>query len=379
MPQPAQRASKESTSSVRWRAAVTRLDFAPSPNLPAPAGASALNDNAAPSALISTCFPPFEPARESSREDYRRGGHLEQRIYEAIGYIHDWLYLPRPSISVTFRQLEVFVKEAAKGHSFPQDPRTASASASLLSAIEIRALERRSAGGRRAVRARVEARTPRMSARGIEDAGGGTQQLLASKGRLVPRREARASKERLRLRIGAGPYLLDHIIRSCYLPRFLRGSSGRRARTSCPHQREPEGHTSLRRAVRRKQKRTSLCSPRWAGLRASEWAPNISATYPALSMPGAPRLARAGRPARAICNRRVAAGIPALPLESSDMKRWMLRVAQKRHLSGQSRCSIAVRRCDCGHDHRQSGHLGAVRRAHAALRACGTCCPSARL
>src|SRR5262249_17893145 len=81
---------------------------------------------------------------------------------------------------------------------------------------QIRVLERW-AGGTLFDRSRGS--TPRLSSKGAAFLGH-AQQLLASRRQLRAQDELRTRKERLRLRVAAGPYLLDHYIRPA-LPRFL--------------------------------------------------------------------------------------------------------------------------------------------------------------
>jgi DNA-binding transcriptional LysR family regulator len=117
-------------------------------------------------------------------------------------------------MSFTFRQLEVFV-EAAKDCNFRKTADRLGISQPSIS-NQIRTLERW-AGGELFQRSRGT--TPRLSADGAALLSK-AQELIAGRRQLVTREGARARKERLRLRIAAGPYLLDHYIRPA-LPRFL--------------------------------------------------------------------------------------------------------------------------------------------------------------
>lgn len=133
-----------------------------------------------------------------------------------IGYILKWLYVSEAATAMkfTFRQLEVFV-EAARDCNFRKTADRLGISQPSVS-NQIRVLERwadcelfhRSRGS-----------TPRLSGRGTAFLTQ-AQQILAGKRQLGISDGARGQKERLRLRIASGPYLLDHYIRPA-LPRFL--------------------------------------------------------------------------------------------------------------------------------------------------------------
>ena len=232
-----------------------------------------------------------------------------------MGIFRNGYISPLPtSMSFTFRQLEVFV-EAAKDCNFRKTADRLGISQPSVS-NQVRALERR-AGGELFVRSRGS--TPRLSAHGSKMLAE-AQQLLASKGRLVPRREARASKERLRLRIGAGPYLLDHIIRPA-LPRFLQDHPDI-VLDFLP----PIGATSMRRAVRLGEADLAVFT---VGKSARQRAGAEYICDVPCSLYAGPRLARqAARAPSAI------ASLPfLLPLESSETERWILRTLRKNGMS----------------------------------------------
>ena len=119
----------------------------------------------------------------------------------AISYIQDRLYLSQGSslVSFTFRQLEVFV-EAAQDCNFRKTADRLGITQPSVS-NQIRALEQWAGG---ALFHRVRGSTPRLSSKGaafLDKA----QQLLAGQRQLHGQHVAPARKERLRLRIAAGP------------------------------------------------------------------------------------------------------------------------------------------------------------------------------
>jgi DNA-binding transcriptional LysR family regulator len=117
-------------------------------------------------------------------------------------------------MSFTFRQLEVFV-EAAQDCNFRKTADRLGISQPSIS-NQIRVLEEWAGG---ALFHRTRGSTPRLSSKGTAFLNR-AQQLLAAQRQLRTPQEPPARKERLRLRIAAGPYLLDHYIRPA-LPRFL--------------------------------------------------------------------------------------------------------------------------------------------------------------
>lgn len=134
----------------------------------------------------------------------------------AISYIQDRLYLSQGSslVSFTFRQLEVFV-EAAQDCNFRKTADRLGISQPSIS-NQIRVLEQWAGG---TLFHRTRGSTPRLSNKGIEFLAR-AQQLLAGHRQLRTADASPARKERLRLRVAAGPYVLDHYIRPA-LPRFL--------------------------------------------------------------------------------------------------------------------------------------------------------------
>ncbi len=117
-------------------------------------------------------------------------------------------------MTVTFRQLEVFV-EAAKDNNFRKTADRLGISQPSIS-NQIRALEAR-AGYQLFDRSRGS--TPRLSTDGTAFLRK-AQDLLAGKSKLARAGSAKSKGQRLTLRIAAGPFLLDHYIRPA-LPRFL--------------------------------------------------------------------------------------------------------------------------------------------------------------
>ena len=117
-------------------------------------------------------------------------------------------------MTVTFRQLEVFV-EAAKDNNFRKTADRLGISQPSIS-NQIRALEAR-AGCQLFDRSRGS--TPRLSTDGTAFLRK-AQDLLAGRSKLARAEPAKSKGQPLTLRIAAGPFLLDHYIRPA-LPRFL--------------------------------------------------------------------------------------------------------------------------------------------------------------
>jgi len=117
-------------------------------------------------------------------------------------------------MNFTFRQLEVFV-EAAKDCNFRKTADRLGISQPSVS-NQIRMLERWS-GCELFQRSRGS--TPRLSAKGTALLGK-ARELIAGKRQMLTPEGPRARREHLRLRIAAGPYLLDHYIRPA-LRQFL--------------------------------------------------------------------------------------------------------------------------------------------------------------
>lgn len=121
-------------------------------------------------------------------------------------------------MSFTFRQLEIFVA-AAQDCNFRRTADRLGISQPSIS-NQIRALERW-AGGELFDRGRGS--SARLSAKGAAFLAQ-AQHLLAGQRQLLASEDARVQKGRLRLRIAAGPYVLDRYIRPA-LPRFLERHS----------------------------------------------------------------------------------------------------------------------------------------------------------
>lgn len=117
-------------------------------------------------------------------------------------------------MTVTFRQLEVFV-EAAKDSNFRKTADRLGISQPAVS-NQVRALEERFGAQ---LFSRTRGATPRISADGLVFLHR-AQALLASHTELARSGPADRTRAALTLRIAAGPFLLDHHIRPA-LPRFL--------------------------------------------------------------------------------------------------------------------------------------------------------------
>lgn len=220
-------------------------------------------------------------------------------------------------MSFTFRQLEVFV-EAAQDCNFRKTADRLGISQPSVS-NQIRVLERW-AGYELFDRSRGS--TPRLSGRGVALLGQ-AQQLLAGRRQLRASEENRARKERLRLRVAAGPYLLDHYIRPA-LPEFLEQHNDI-VLDFLP----PGAAKDLRLAVRSGAADLAVFTGgrsvrRLAGV---EFICNVPC-----SLYGSARFARlAAKDPAAI------ESLPfILPLEGSDMERWMLRALKRAGIAPQN-------------------------------------------
>lgn len=231
---------------------------------------------------------------------------------DVIGYILDRLYVwARPGLlNFTFRQLEVFV-EAAKDCNFRKTADRLGISQPSIS-NQIRMLERWS-GCELFQRSRGS--TPKLSTQG-EAFLIKAQELIASHRQLMAPETPRGQKERPRLRIGAGPYILDHYIRPA-LPRFLETHDDV-ILDFLP----PSAGKHLRAAVRSGDADIAVFTGDHTVRRLSN--AEILCETPC-SLYGTPRLKRlaAKDPSRL-------ATLPfVLPLEGSDMEGFMLRALSK--------------------------------------------------
>jgi DNA-binding transcriptional LysR family regulator len=217
-------------------------------------------------------------------------------------------------MSVTFRQLEVFV-EAAQDCNFRKTADRLGISQPSIS-NQIRALERWAGGD---VFERSRGSTPRLSERGATVLAE-AQQVLAGKGRLVTNRDARAKKERLRLCVAAGPYLLDRYIRPA-LPRFIAKHADV-VLDFLP----PTGAMNMRRAVRLGEADLAVFT---VGRSSRQLAGAELICEVPCSLYGGRRFARAAAQSPSAIE-----SLPfVLPLEGSDMERWMLRTLKKAGIS----------------------------------------------
>jgi DNA-binding transcriptional LysR family regulator len=181
-------------------------------------------------------------------------------------------------MSVTFRQLEVFI-EAAKDCNFRKTADRLGISQPSIS-NQIRALERW-AGCE--VFERSRGATPRLSRRG-ETVLAEAQQLMAGRVRLARNVETGGlPKEKIRLRVAAGPYILDHYIRTA-LPRFLEKHADI-ALDFMP----TGGAMNMRRAVRRGEADIAVFT---VGRSARQLAGAELISEVPCSLYGSPRLAR---------------------------------------------------------------------------------------
>jgi DNA-binding transcriptional LysR family regulator len=220
-------------------------------------------------------------------------------------------------VSVTFRQLEVFI-EAAKDCNFRRTADRLGISQPSIS-NQIRALERW-AGCE--VFERSRGATPRLSRRG-EAVLAEAQQLLAGKVRLVAKVEAGAAKEKFRLTVAAGPYILDRYIRAA-LPRFLEKHAD--IALDFP---PPGGAINMRRAVRRGEADIAVFT---VGRSARQLAGAELISEVPCSLYGSPRLAR-----MAARSSTVIESLPFIfPPEGSDIERWMLRTLKRVGISPQN-------------------------------------------
>jgi DNA-binding transcriptional LysR family regulator len=220
-------------------------------------------------------------------------------------------------MSFTFRQLEVFV-EAAQDCNFRKTADRLGISQPSVS-NQIRVLERW-AGYELFDRSRGS--TPRLSGKGAALLGQ-AQQLLAGRRQLGASEQAQARKERLRLRIAAGPYLLDHYIRPA-LPGFLE-----RHDDIVLDFLPPGAAKDMRRAVRSGEADLAVFTGGRAVRRLA--GAELICQVPC-SLYGSARFARmAAKDPAAI------GSLPfILPLEGSDMERWMLRALKRAGVSPQN-------------------------------------------
>jgi DNA-binding transcriptional LysR family regulator len=220
-------------------------------------------------------------------------------------------------MSFTFRQLEVFV-EAAKDCNFRKTADRLGISQPSIS-NQIRMLERWS-GCELFQRSRGS--TPRLTAKGTALLGK-AKELTAGKRQIATLEEPRARQEIPRLRIAAGPYLLDHYIRPAlrqFLEKhddvildFLPPSAAKRMGSAV---RKGEADIAVftgGRAVRRLVGAEFLCETPCSLYGSARWA----------------RLA-------AKDSTRIGLLPFVLPLEGSGMEQWMLRSLKKVNISPQN-------------------------------------------
>jgi DNA-binding transcriptional LysR family regulator len=208
-------------------------------------------------------------------------------------------------MSFTFRQLELFVA-AAQDCNFRKTAERLGISQPSVS-NQIRALERW-AGGELFQRSRGS--TPRLSQRGTAMLTQ-AQQLLASKGTLELAQ--RNQRKEVRLRVAAGPFLLESFIRPA-LPRFLHEHPNIVLDFILP-----EGGSSLRTAVRRGEADIAVFTADRSvrNLSGAEFIGEISS-----SLYGSSRFARLAA--------ENADSFPfVLPMESSPVELWILRTLKK--------------------------------------------------
>jgi DNA-binding transcriptional LysR family regulator len=233
-----------------------------------------------------------------------------------IGYIQEWLYVAGVAspMSFTFRQLEVFV-EAAQDCNFRKTAERLGISQPSVS-NQIRVLERWSGGD---LFHRTRGSTPRLSAKGTALLGH-ARQLLAGRRELAAIESAPVRKEPLRLRIAAGPWLLDRYIRPA-LPRFLEKHDDL-VLDFLP----PGAAKHMRRAVRNDEADVAAFT---AGRDARRLAGAEFICETPCSLYGNARFARlAAKGPSAL------ASLPfVLPLEDSDLERWMLRALKRAGIS----------------------------------------------
>jgi DNA-binding transcriptional LysR family regulator len=210
----------------------------------------------------------------------------------------------------TFRQLEVFV-EAAQDCNFRKTAERLGVSQPSVS-NQIRVLERW-AGGELFLRTRGS--TPRLSSKGAEFLDH-ARQLVAGRRQVAALERAPVRKERLRLRVAAGPWLLDRYIRPA-LPRFIDSQDD-----IVLHFLPPGAALHMRSAVRNEEADIAVFTTGRSARRLP--GAELICEIPC-SLYGSVRFGR------------LAAKDPAaigsfpfiLPPEGSDLERWMLRTLER--------------------------------------------------
>jgi DNA-binding transcriptional LysR family regulator len=220
-------------------------------------------------------------------------------------------------MSMTFRQLEVFV-EAARDLNFSKTADRLGISQAAVS-NQIRVLERWAG---RELCERSRGSTPRLSAEGTTLLSQ-AQTLIAGKRQLPTRQDRRPRKERLRLRIAAGAYLLERYIRPA-LPRFLQKHDG----VVLDFLPTGAGVKDMQRAVRSGNADVAVFNGR-RSVRRFAGAELIGETPCALY--GTARFARLAAKGADI------ASLPfVLPLEGSAMEQWALGTLKKAGITPQN-------------------------------------------
>ena len=231
-------------------------------------------------------------------------------------------------MSVTFRQLEVFV-EAAQDCNFRKTADRLGITQPSVS-NQLRSLEAW-AGYRLFERSRGT--TPMLSTEGallLERA----RELLACKGKLARAETVRSRSQPFRLRVGAGAYVLDTLIRAA-LPQFLRLHKG-----IVPDFLPLSSQKQMRVAVRSGHADIAVYT---AGSQVTQSADTEVICEIPCSIYGSARFGRlAGARLKGV------SALPfILPLEGSDAERWVLRSLKKhritpRHISGRSQFADVI-------------------------------------
>jgi DNA-binding transcriptional LysR family regulator len=210
----------------------------------------------------------------------------------------------------TFRQLEVFV-EAAQDCNFRKTAERLGISQPSVS-NQIRVLERWAGAD---LFDRTRGSTPRLSVRGTEFLNH-ARQLVAGHRQVPALAPASIRKEPLRLRVAAGPWLLDRYIRPA-LPRFLD-----RHDNIVLDFLPPGAAKHMRCAVRNDEADIAVFTA-GRGTRGISGA-ELMCEIPC-SLYGSPRLARL-----AAKHPSTIGSLPfVLPLEGTDLERWMLRALKQ--------------------------------------------------